>query len=55
MSVLESTSVVWVVMDSAGREVVLMCSGADAGEVVAEWEERGCHAVALQHDAGTAA
>jgi len=40
MSTIASTELVWVVLDAKER-VVLMCSGADAAEVAAEWADRG--------------
>lgn len=45
---------VWVVLDPAGQ-VVVMCSGADAGEVVEEWRERGYQIVCLTPDEVSAA
>jgi hypothetical protein len=40
MSVIEATATVWVILDPAG-EVVLMCAGRDAAEVVEEWTKKG--------------
>ncbi len=40
MSAEEGQSVVWVVLDPA-FQVVLLCSGADAAEVVDDWAKRG--------------
>jgi len=42
--VLEGTTTMWVVLD-ASSEVVLMCSGADAPEVVEEWAKKGYRVV----------
>jgi len=54
MEVTERTSVVWVILD-AEATVVLICSGADATEVVEEWVARGYQAVCLGADEVTAA
>ena len=50
MRVIDTTTTVWVILDSAG-EVVLMCEGRDAAEVVEEWERRGYKAVELTAEA----
>jgi hypothetical protein len=46
LRVMEKTDVVWAVLDQAS-EVVLVCWGADAPEVVEEWREKGYHIVEL--------
>ncbi|HEY2430453.1 MAG TPA: hypothetical protein VGI06_16045 [Acidimicrobiales bacterium] len=46
---MERTSVMWAVLDASG-EVVLLCSGTDAGELVAEWRARGYRIVELSAD-----
>jgi heterodisulfide reductase subunit A-like polyferredoxin len=40
MSTMTSTEIEWVVLDTAGR-VLLICGGADGLEVAAEWADRG--------------
>ena len=42
----EREATVWAVVDGAA-EVVLLCSGGDAAEVVDEWEHRGYRVVRL--------
>jgi hypothetical protein len=37
---------IWVVLDPSG-DVVMMCSGEDAEEVVADWQDRGFRVVRL--------
>ena len=48
------TSDGWVVLDPAGQ-VVLICFGADAPEVVEEWRKRGYRTAQLEAAAVTAA
>ena len=40
MSSVTSTDAFWVILDANDR-VVLICGGADAPEVAAEWRDRG--------------
>jgi len=47
--VMSKTAVVWAVLD-ADANVVLLCSGADAADVVEDWVERGYRAVCLGAD-----
>jgi hypothetical protein len=44
---------IWVVLDPAG-EVVMMCSGADAGEVVEDWRSRGYQVVLVADEVSAA-
>ena len=44
----------WVILDPTG-EVLLICSGADAVDVVDEWRSRGYQAARLEADTVTAA
>jgi hypothetical protein len=50
MRVVEAITTVWVVLDSAG-EVVLICEGRDAAEVVDEWAKKGYVTVELPAEA----
>lgn len=49
MDVLDRTAQMWIVLDDAA-EVVVMCCGADATEVVKEWASLGYGTVCV--DAG---
>jgi len=40
MSSATSTDALWVILD-ANERVMLICGGADAPEVAAEWRDRG--------------
>lgn len=48
-----SATELWVVLDPAG-EVVMMCSGADAGEVVEDWRARGYKVVLVADEVNAA-
>ncbi len=54
MSVLEGTSLVWVVLDRLG-DVVVMYTGADAAEACEDWVARGYRTVCLGADEVTPA
>ncbi len=44
MSGVTARATTWVVLDASDR-VVLICSGADAGELADEWRRRGYRVV----------
>jgi len=46
---MSKTAVVWAVLD-ADANVVLLCSGEDAADVIEDWVERGYRAVCVGAD-----
>ena len=54
MDVLDRTATAWAVIDDS-YEVVVIASGADAPEFVAEWTDRGFRAVPWATDESSAA
>jgi hypothetical protein len=54
MAVIAPADVVWVILDPAG-EVVLMCQGTDAEDIVRDWKRPGYRAVCLDADQVNAA